>query len=53
MNNLTGENPLILVAEDDKRYCAEMEVSDYMTKPDNFAGLLEMVEKAKDVCFAN
>lgn len=40
-------------SEHDKQYCAELGVSGYMTKPDSFAGLLSLVEKARGVCFSN
>ena len=37
-------------SENDKQYCAELGVSGYVTKPDSFAGLLELVEKTKIIC---
>ncbi len=36
-------------SEDDKKYCKELGVTDYMTKPDSFTGLLELVEKTNSV----
>ncbi len=39
-------------SENDKQYCAELGVCDYMTKPDSFTGLLKLVEKTKAVCFS-
>ena len=37
-------------SENDKQYCAELGVSDYVTKPDSFKGLLALVEKTKSIC---
>ena len=37
-------------SENDKQYCSELGVCDYVTKPDNFAGLLALVDKTKTVC---
>jgi CheY-like chemotaxis protein len=46
--------PIIIVStsdyEQDKKYCAELGVTDYMTKPDNLAGLMSLVERTKKVC---
>lgn len=39
-------------SDDDKKYCKELGVTDYMTKPDSFTGLLGLVEKTKDICFS-
>ncbi len=36
-------------SENDKQYCAELGVYDYVTKPDSFTGLLELVEKTNSV----
>ena len=44
---------LILSTSDsdhDRNYCTRLGVSEYITKPDSFAGLLEVVEKARSFC---
>lgn len=50
------ELPIIVLStsdsEHDRQYCTRFEISDYLTKPDNFADLLAMVEKAKGVCLS-
>jgi len=57
LNPEYSELPILVLStsnsEDDKQYCTELGISDYITKPDTFAGLLEMVERAKTVCSCN
>jgi CheY-like chemotaxis protein len=38
-------------SEYDRQYCAKLGVSDYITKPDSYSGLLALVNKVKNVCF--
>ena len=50
------ELPIIILStsdsEHDKNYCAKLGVSDYITKPDNLAGLLAVAEKARGICLS-
>ncbi|MGD9159546.1 MAG: response regulator [Desulfobacteraceae bacterium] len=49
-----ADMPILILStsdsENDKQYCTELGVYDYVTKPDNFAGLLALADKAKTVC---
>jgi two-component system, response regulator len=39
-------------SEYDKQYCIKLGVLDYVTKPNSYSGLLELVDKVKNVCFS-
>ena len=50
------ELPIIILStsdsEHDRNYCTKLGISDYVTKPDNLAGLLAVAEKVKGVCLS-
>jgi two-component system, response regulator len=37
-------------SEHDKQYCTKLGVNDYVTKPDSYSGLKELVNKVKNIC---
>ena len=48
--------PIIVLStsdsEHDKEYCTSFGITDYITKPDSFAGLLAMAEKTRGICLS-
>ena len=50
------ELPIIVLStsdsERDKKYCAGLGVADYITKPDSFAGLMELINKIGGICLS-
>ena len=50
------ELPIIVLStsdsDHDRKYCAEFGVADYITKPDSFAGLMELMREIGVICLA-
>jgi CheY-like chemotaxis protein len=56
-NSKYNDLPIIVLStsdsEYDKEYCNSFGISDYITKPDSFVGLLSLVDKTRQICISS